>query len=65
MSCMQGSCATYLDGLQVLLGFGIADSTIFLDNDSPAAGAITRTGLPAVLLGEEGLGVGQQQLVSV
>lgn len=52
---------TYLSGLRVLLVLGVADGTVLLDDHGPTASALAQ--VPAVLLGELGVGVTEQEEV--
>ena len=51
----------YLDLARLLLDLGIADRAILFDDHGPAAVALAYAG-PAVVLAEEGFGVGHEEL---
>lgn len=59
MCCETGR--TYLSGLGVLLVLGVADGAILLDDHGPATGTLAQ--VPAVLLGELGVSVTEQEEV--
>lgn len=56
---------SYLDVLEASLVLSVTDGAVLLDDHSPATGAVTlvRASLPAVVLGEEGLAVGEHEEV--
>ncbi len=60
-SCALILCKTYLDFARALLDLGVADGAVLLDNHGPATVALAQAG-PAVVLAEEGLGVGHEEL---
>lgn len=53
-------CLTYLSGLRVLLVLGVADGAVLLDDHGPTTSAFAQ--VPAVLLGELGVGITEQEL---
>lgn len=55
----------YLDVLEMGFVLSVADGAVLLDDHGPATSAITLVGagLPAVVLGEEGLAVGEHEEV--
>ena len=55
---------TYGDLSGVGLVLGVGDGAILLDDHGPAAIAVAHAGSPAVVLREEGLGVGEEELRS-
>lgn len=56
---------TYGDLARVGLVLSVRDGAVLLDDHSPAAVAVAHAGSPAVVLGEEGLGVGEEVLPHV
>ena len=60
-SCALIRCTIYLDVARALLDLGVADSAVLLNYHGPATVALAQAG-PAIVLAEEGLGVGQEEL---
>lgn len=62
---MERLAATYGNVGRALLVLGVADGAVLLDDHSPAAVAVTHASGPAVVLGEEALGVTEHKLMFI